>query len=89
MIQEWLDNTDKDRVCVMMLWKEALRKEFTDPTRREINNLHEIMKNNITGWEFVGMQRVGVYGIQRCYDRIKKDEFITVDPEMLTIFDEN
>ena len=87
MIQEWLDNTDKDRVCVMMLWREALRKEFTDPTRREVNSLHEIMKNNINGWEFVGMQRVGVYGIQRCYDRIKKDEFIAVDPKMLTIFD--
>jgi len=86
MIQEWLDNTDKDRVCVMMLWKEALHKEFTDPSRREINNLHEIMKNNITGWEFIGRQRVAVYGVQRCYDRIRKDEFIEVDPKMLPNF---
>lgn len=76
MIQAWLDKADVDRVCVMLLWREALGHQYDDPPRRQINELHDIMRNNITGWTYIGKQLVGVYGIQRCYERDGKDNFI-------------
>lgn len=69
MIQEWLNTTDNERVCVMMIWKEALQMEYTSPKHQDINAIHEIMKNNITGWVSVGKRRCGKYGVQRSYDR--------------------
>lgn len=69
MIQQWLDNTAEDRVCVMMIWKEALKHEFDDPGRKQTNDLHEIMRNEIHGWHYVGKLQCGKYGKQRCYER--------------------
>lgn len=78
IVQDWLDKTDKNRVCVLMLWREALEHEDInrDPDARTVNMLHEIMKNNISGWTAVGKQKVAGYGIQRCYDRKSKEVFI-------------
>lgn len=79
MVQEWLDtNEDIDRVCAIMLWREALQHAFNDPTKKDINELHDIMKNSIKGWKYVGRQRVGVYGVQRCYVRTEKRHIIDV-----------
>lgn len=72
IIQEWLDTSGKDRVCVAMIWKEALGHLYDDPKRQDINRLHEIMKNNISGWKAVGKQACGKYGIQRCYEPAKQ-----------------
>lgn len=70
IIQEWLDKScPHDRVCVSMIWKEALKRDYEKPSRRDINEIHEIMKNNIRGWCAVGKQEVPGYGIQRCYER--------------------
>jgi hypothetical protein len=70
VIQEWLDHTGYNRVCAIMLWREALGHEYDDPRPMDVNALHEIMKNNVTGWMYVGKQRAGSgYGLQRCYDR--------------------
>lgn len=72
IIQEWLDKScPHDRVCVSMIWKEALKRDYEKPSRRDINEIHEIMKNNIRGWCAVGKQRIDGFGIQRCYDREK------------------
>lgn len=71
IIQEWLDTSDATRVCVMMLWREALGHEFDDPKKQDVNRIHEIMKNNVTGWRTVGKQRCGKYGVQRCYEPTK------------------
>lgn len=83
VIQEWLDKTEYERVCALMLWREALgHNDFDkDPDLRTINMLHEIMKNSISGWTFIGKQKVLVagYGTQRCYEREKKDGFIDVE----------
>lgn len=81
VIQEWLDtHTDVDRVCALQLWRDALGHEtYQDPSRKDINEIHDIMRNNITGWISVGQQRVIDYGRQRCYDRAKKDEFMSCD----------
>lgn len=69
LIQEWLDNEAPDRVCALMIWREAYKIEVIQPQKREINEIHEIMKNNITGWKYANKQSVSGYGIQRCYER--------------------
>lgn len=80
IIQEWLDKTDKQRVCAVMLWKEALGHIYEPYKAQDINSIHEIMKNSISGWKSVGKQRVGDYGPQRCYER--KDVFIETTEEV-------
>lgn len=79
IIQEWLDqNTDVERVCAVMLWREALKHEFEKFEKRDVNRIHEIMKNNVADdWIYVGKKRCGEYGTQRCYDR--KKGFIDVE----------
>ena len=69
VIQAWLDTTDHKRVCVSMIWDEALKMTHVKPELREVNRIHEIMKNNITGWKFIGKQRIDEqYGVQRAYE---------------------
>lgn len=87
MIQEWLDShPDENRVCAMMLWREALEHDYDTPRPQDINAIHEIMRNSITGWEYVGIQRSGKkYGTQRCYDRI--NGFVEVKPADEVPFD--
>ena len=79
MIQEYLDGLEEDRVCVMQIWENVFDSNIK-PGRKEVNILHEIMRNKITGWKASGIQRTGkVYGNQRCYDRISK--FAPIDIE--------
>lgn len=72
IIQEWLNKTDNNRVCVKMLWDIPLKNEYMQMTRQETNRLHDIMKNQISGWGYSGKQKCGNYGPQRCYDRLTK-----------------
>ena len=75
IIQAWLDNTTKDRICVMEIWDDALDMSYNKPTYKDVNRIHEIMKNNITGWRAIGKQKIDdKYGIQRAYER--KNEII-------------
>lgn len=70
LIQNYLDTqADVNCVCAIMLWREALGHEFEKPSRRDINSIHEIMKNNVADWKSVGKKRCGDYGVQRCYER--------------------
>lgn len=69
VIQDWLDRSDYDRVCALMIWREAMKIEVMQPTKKDINHIHDIMKNNITGWTYTGRQKVLGYGVQRSYDR--------------------
>lgn len=82
VIQEWLDTkTDVKRVCVLMLWREALGNLFTEPRPQDVNALHTIMKNSVAGWRYVNRQRVTGYGVQRCYERVEGTEFVDVSDE--------
>lgn len=72
IIQEWLDTSGKDRVCVAMIWKEALGHLYDDPKRQDVNRIHEILKNNVSGWKGIGKQRCGSYGVQKCYEPLKQ-----------------
>ena len=69
LIQEWLDKSETDRVCAVQLWREALSHPFDQYGKKDINAIHEIMKNNIKGWHSIGKQRCGTYGFQRAYER--------------------
>lgn len=77
-LQEWLNKTEHERVCVLMLWREALGHTYEEPKHSDINKLHSVMQREISGWISVGKQRLGNYGIQRCYDRAT-EEFENID----------
>ena len=85
IIQEWLDtNPDTNRVCAMQLWKEALGYIYEQPRRPDINEIHQIMRNNITGWRYIGKASAGgSYGVQRCYDRINPAFVLVSESEEL------
>jgi predicted P-loop ATPase len=72
IIQAWLDITNYPRVCAAMIWDEALDMSSIKPSPKEVNHIHDIMKNSITGWKYCGKQKIdSQYGIQRAYERIK------------------
>ena len=54
----------------MMLWREALGHLYDEPKKSDINALHSMMKKDISGWAATGKQRIGNYGVQRCYSKI-------------------
>jgi hypothetical protein len=88
IIQAWLeDHKEVDRVCAVQLWKEALQHEFERYTRKDINAIHEIMRNNVKGWRSCGHQRCGKYGLQRAYERETADEWVEVSDEDLPFND--
>ena len=81
IIQEWLDTSEHDRVCVAMLWKEALGNDYGEPKRVDVREIHDIMRNSVAYWEPVGKRRCGEYGVQRCYERVSKFKEITENEE--------
>ena len=81
IIQEWLDKSEHDRVCVAMIWKEALGNDYGEPKRVDVREIHDIMRNAVAGWEPVGKRRCGEYGVQRCYERIAKFKEVTENEE--------
>lgn len=87
IIQEWLDNTDKDRVCAAMIWKEALGNVYTESRPSDIRSIHDMMRNSVAGWRAVGKQKCGDYGTQRSYERIAKFEEVTENEEKRLPFD--
>ena len=68
VLQNWLDNTKYDRVCSLMIWKEAFGHIYDDCPLKETRRIHDIMRNNITGWHPVGKQYVDGYGVVRAYE---------------------
>lgn len=74
IIQEWLDHTHEEYVCAAMLFEQALGNECQKPTRRDSNDIHDIMLHSITGWKKVeneigGKKKLKKYGAQICYER--------------------
>lgn len=80
LIQEYLDRTNNDRVCVIQLYQEALGNEGKTPNRLETRDLHDIMRNDIKGWSAnAGKIRCGVYGVQKAYVKDITDDDIPFD----------
>ena len=81
IIQEWLDTSEHSRVCVAMIWKEALGNDYGEPKRVDVRESHDIMRNAVADWEPVGKRRCGEYGVQRCYERVSKFKEVTENEE--------
>ena len=71
IIQGFLDNCKTDKVCSVMLFKEALKKPYEEPTQWDIRKINEIMKSDeIQGWvPFTNPRHFENYGRQRGWER--------------------
>ena len=67
LIESYLENRDK--TCVIDIWKYALDNQFSKPTRKESNDIVLILQS-IPGWEKGKNERFRDYGTQLCW--IKK-----------------
>ena len=71
IIGAFLARTTAERVCIPMISYEA-RGGSKTPSKREVNELHELMRN-MPGWTIYdkagGRARCGEYGVQTCYMR--------------------
>lgn len=70
LIQKYLDETTRDKVCAVHLWNDALNEDGK-PNKYETNKIHAIMRNEIDGWKFAGKLRTE-FGILTCYERERK-----------------
>jgi predicted P-loop ATPase len=61
MIEDYIK--DKDKVCIMELWKYALDNDFSKPTRRESNEITLILQS-IGGWERGKIEKHQAFGNQ-------------------------
>jgi predicted P-loop ATPase len=62
LVEAYLQN--KNKVCILELWKNALDNQFTKPTRRESNELSLILQS-FKGWERgKKSERSSQYGVQ-------------------------
>ena len=59
---------DKDKVCILELWKYALDNEYSKPTRRESNELTLILQS-IGGWERGKVEYHSAFGNQMFWVR--------------------
>lgn len=82
MIEDYIK--DKQKVCVMELWKYALDNEFSKPTRRESNEITLILQS-IGGWERGKIERHQAFGNQMFWNRTKPIELPPLDSQEFTI----
>lgn len=69
LIQNWLDETNCDKVCVPMLIEYALDAELSKVPKQQKREIMDIMDNEIVGWSRLktndkGRTRFGKYGNQ-------------------------
>lgn len=65
-----------DRVCVVMIYREALVPDPDrpqNPTARESREIGKIMQN-FTDWERRGSRNFELYGSQKCWERMRGGE---------------
>lgn len=61
MIEQYVEN--RDEVCILELWQNALDNKFSKPTRRESNDIALILQS-LGGWERCGVKRHSEFGSQ-------------------------
>ncbi len=69
---------EKDKVCIMELWKYALDNEFSKPTRRESNEITLILQS-IGGWERGKIERHNAFGNQMFWYRTEPRKLPNID----------
>lgn len=67
-ISKWLENTKEDLVCVQMICEKALGLKSRG-SRKLGNEICFALRNTISGWQEVGVQRTREYGNQLCFVR--------------------
>ena len=87
IIQEFLDQLNDNEVCIAQIYREALHEQG-NPSRRESNDLHDIMQSSIKGWIKIDRKkRIGSYGPQIGYHRIKEQGFVQMPKNIDVPFD--
>ena len=79
IIQKYLDETNRSKICAVHIWNEALDEQGR-PNKYDANKIHTIMRNEITGWKSVGKRRTE-YGVLRCYERKDGFQWTEIDEE--------
>ena len=87
MIQAFLDSYTGKHVCTQLLYKDALKNEFSKPKDWELKEIGDIMNNSVTGWQKCKNQRYAEYGTQRAWCRIPKEETVVEQLEFPVIND--
>lgn len=63
----------RDRVSAVEIWTECLGN-YKDIQRRDANEIRSLLRS-IPGWkENVKKQKCGTYGVQRCFERVAKEQ---------------
>ena len=71
LIQEQLDHSTSDVVCVQQIYNEAL-KEFGKPRNSEAREIGQIMNGTISGWKaYPNPRNIPGYGKQRGWMRVE------------------
>ena len=91
LIQEWLDHTSCDVVCIQQIYNEAL-KEMGKPRNSESREISLIMNGTISGWTpYPNPRNIPGYGKQRGWMRLEtnsgnSDEtFVSVEGTQMEI----
>ena len=72
MIETYLKN--KDKVCVMELWRYALKNEFSKPTRKDSNEITLILQS-IGGWTRGKVEHHIDFGNQLFWNKTDEERF--------------
>ena len=77
MVENYVKN--KEKVCILELWKYALDNEFSKPTRRESNELTLILQS-IGGWERGKVEHHHAFGNQLMWVNNNSKRFEDLPP---------
>lgn len=70
IMQDWLDKSNEDYVCSIMIYREALHHEYDEAKQWELREIGDILNNSIEGWSKGPQHRFDKYGPQRSWKRI-------------------
>jgi len=70
MIEDYLETMNKKEICIMELWKNALRNEFSKPTKKDSNDIALILQNMENWVKCEKPKRVAEFGLQRIWKNI-------------------
>ena len=77
MVREFLDHKHiGEIICVQEIWQALFTNEYGEPKippRPKTNNLHEIIKNKMQDWKFIGQRRKSGFGRPRCYQKVASE----------------
>ena len=70
MIRSYLDTKRIDEVCVLDLWEHALQQDYTKPSRKDSDEIVQIMANFNDWQKMQTAKRFVEYGLQRYWKRL-------------------